>query len=305
MFENIITVGTQVIILFILISIGFICNKTKYLHDGSVKDMTNFILQVVTPCVIINSYCRNFDSEMFKGLIITFIAAFAYFLLNILITTLIFRHKEKKTESVIRAGAVFTNCGFMSLPLQEAVLGSTGVFYGATFVAVFNIILWTYGVIVMSGDKRNISVKKIILSPGIIGTVLGMLVLFSPVKPPMLIMEPIRYLAALNTPIPMIIIGYHLANSGLIMKNASAYLSILYRLIFAPLIMIGLLLLFGIRGDIMIACTIAASAPVAAATTMFSEKFSCDTALSAVMVSVSTLLSVITMPVIVALSSTL
>ena len=305
MLENLFTVGTQVIILFILIAIGFICNKIKYLHDTSVKDITNFVLQVVTPCVIVNSYCRDFDPEMFKGLIITFIAALAYFIVSIILTTLLIHHKEKRTESILRSGAVFTNCGFMSLPLQEAVLGSVGVFYGATFVAVFNIILWTYGVIIMGGGIKNISVKKIIFSPGIIGTLLGMIVLFIPQKPPAIIMEPIKYLAALNTPLPMIVIGYHLANSGLSIKTKTAYYSIFHRLIVAPLLMIGMLYLFGITGEIMIACTIAASSPVAAATTMFSEKFSQDTALSAVMVSVSTVLSIITMPIIVALSTVL
>ena len=305
MLGNIVTVGTQVVILFILIGVGFVCNKLKFFHEITIKQVTNFVLQIVTPCVIVNSYTRDFDSSMFKGLIITMAAALAFFTINIILSNLLIHHKEKRSETVLRGGAVFTNCGFMSLPLQEAVLGSNGVFYGATFVAAFNIVLWSYGVVLMTGDMKKISLKNIALNPGIIGTVFGLIVLFMPTKPPVLIMEPIRYLAALNTPLPMVIIGYHLANSGLSLKGGMSYFAIFYRLIVSPLIMIGGLYLAGIRGEILIACTIAASSPVAAATTMFSEKFGQDTALSAVLVSVSTVLSVITMPVVVGLASML
>ena len=122
-------------------------------------------------------------------------------------------------------------------------------------------------------------------------------------KLPQVISEPIGYLAALNTPLPMIVIGYHLASAGFNIKGAGTYAAIFVRLIISPLIMLGGLYLCGIRGTILVACVIAASAPCAAATTMFAEKFGGDTTLSAACVSITTLLSVITMPLIVALAT--
>ena len=303
MLENVFTVGNYVLILFVLIAIGFVCNKTKILTSASLKEITNLVLYIVTPCVIINSYQREFDINMLRGLLITVVASVLSFALNILLAHLFVKDNDKRREKTLRFGAVFSNCGYMSLPLQEAMLGETGVFYGATYIAVFQIMLWTYGVIVMSGSVKNISVKKIFINPGVLSTALGIVLYVFSVSIPFTVLEPIKYLAALNTPIPMVIVGYYLAQASLRLKGVSAYVSLVLRLIASPIIMIAILLCLGISGDIAIACTIAASAPVAAATTMFCEKFGGDTTLSATFVSVTTILSIITMPLVVAVAA--
>ncbi len=291
------------LILFILIAVGFLSNKTKILNAATLKGLTNFVLYIVTPCVIVNSYQREFDKNMLHGLLITIIAAVLSFAINILMAHLFVKDKDKVREKTLRFGAVFSNCGYMSLPLQEAMLGQTGVFYGATYVAIFQIMLWTYGVILMSGSVKNISLKKIFINPGVLSTAIGLLFYILSISIPFTVLEPIKYLAALNTPVPMVIVGYYLAQASLGLKGCSSYVMVFLRLVASPLIMIAIMLIFGIKDDIAIACTIAASAPVAAATTMFCEKFNGDTKLSATIVSVTTILSIITMPVVVALSA--
>lgn len=302
MLENILTVANQVVILFILIAVGAICRKTKLFCEKAVSSMTNLILYIVTPCVIINSYTREFKPDMLKGLLITTVAAIISFVINILLSHSLLHDKDDKRERLIRFASVFSNCGYMSIPLQNAILGADGVFYGATYIAIFNIVLWTYGVRLMSGDKKSISLKKIFVNPGIIGTVLGIIVFLSPVKPPSTISEPIGHLAALNTPIPMLIIGYHLMGSGFKLKGFPVYLSMFLKLILFPTIMFLGLYLYGIHGTVLISSVTSVAAPVAAATTMFSDKFGGDTPLSATMVSVSTLISIITMPLIIGIA---
>lgn len=305
MLGNILTVGNNVLVLFILVAIGYICNKTKILKSAWVKDMTNFVLYIVTPCVIINSYQREFDKQMLIGLAITLAASFLSFALNILIAHLLVKDKDKRREKTLRFGAVFSNCGYMSLPLQQAMLGEIGVFYGATYVAVFQIMLWTYGVLVMSGDRKSISLKNIIINPGVLSTSVGIVLFVCSLTIPFSVIEPIKHLASLNTPIPMVIVGYHLAETTIKIKGLSAYVTMVLRLIVSPIFMILGLWLCGISGDILVACTIATSSPVAAVTTMFSEKFGGDTSLSATMVSITTLLSIITMPLIVGFAAML
>lgn len=305
MLENMLTVGSNVLVLFILVAVGYLCNKIKMLKSESIKDLTNFVLYIVTPCVIINSYQRAFDKQMLVGLGITLAAAFLSFAVNILLSHLFVKDSDKRVEKTLRFGAVFSNCGYMSLPLQQAMLGETGVFYGATYVAVFQIVLWTYGVVVMSGNIKSVSLKKIIINPGVMSTVVGIILFVCSISIPFSVIEPMKHLAALNTPVPMIIVGYHLAGASFKVKGLSAYVSIVLRLGVFPLLMILGLWLCGVKGDIMVACTIAASAPVAAVTTMFSEKFGGDTSLSATMVSDTTLLSIITMPLVVGFSAML
>ena len=120
-----------------------------------------------------------------------------------------------------------------------------------------------------------------------------------------MIAQPISYLAGLNTPLPMIIVGYYLSNSKMKegLKDKYAWTAAIFRLLILPIICVSLLYLIGLRGNILITVAIAVSAPSAAATTMFAAKFERDTELSVNMVSLSTIFSIVTMSCIVAITN--
>jgi predicted permease len=202
----------------------------------------------------------------------------------------------------------------MAFPLQEAILGKEGLFFGAIIIAVFNILLWTYGVWEMSGRLTTaegsiskgrqiyLALRAGIINPGTIGVILGLIFFFSSIKLPEVVGRPVSSLAALNTPVPMIIIGFYLANAkiGKVLTDWRAYNMMFIRLIVVPVVLFVLLHIMGIRDHVMVvALVIAASAPAAAATTMFSAKFGKDTLHSVAVVSYSTLISMITMPLVV------
>lgn len=297
------TVFSQVLVLFILILLGVIFAKTKLLKDSDVKAITDLVLYTVTPCVIIKSFVREFDKTLLKNLIISFIAVFVAHIIFILVTKLLLHSKTANRQKVLQFGVIFSNCGFMSIPLLQAVLGDDGVFYGSTYIAVFQLFVWSFGIFQMGG-KEFITPKKLIINPGLIGFAVALVIFLLQIPVPKVIFEPISYLAALNTPLPMIIIGYHLANSNLLsgIKDLNLLFASLIKLVILPLIAVFGFYLCGLRGTLPLALTICASAPTAAITTMFSTKFSRDTALSVRLVSVTTLLSIITMPLIVTLA---
>ena len=299
-----INVLNQIIILFILILIGFILTKCKILNDISVKSMTDLVLIFVTPCVIISSFMRKFEASALKNLLICFLIAFLAHIGFITISKLFIRDADKSKEKVLKFASIFSNCGYMSLPLQKALLGDNGIFFGSAFIAIFNLFIWSYGILLMSGDKKYITPKKVLINPGIIGVTIGLILFLFSIKLPLIISEPINYLASLNTPLPMIIIGFHLANKPLHfeLKNFKMILSILFKLIIFPLITLGVMYLCGIRGDMLVSITISCSAPTAAITTMFASKFKTDVPLSVDIVSLSTILSLFTIPPIVTLA---
>ena len=102
MLDNILTVAEYVLILFVLIGVGVLCNKIKLFSGKSVKDMTNFVLYIVSPCVIINSYQREFDREMLNGLLITLAASAISYTVTILLAHLLVRDKDKRKEKTLR-----------------------------------------------------------------------------------------------------------------------------------------------------------------------------------------------------------
>lgn len=307
MLQNFLTVGQQVLIIFILIAVGFICGKTKLIKEEGAACLTNIVLYAVTPCLMIEAFQRDFDASMLTNLLITAAAAVGVHLLSILIAALCIHDKDKSRRTVLRFSVVFSNCGFMCLPLEQALLGDDGVFYGGVFVAVFNIVLWSYGLVMMSGDKKQLSIKRLALNPGIMGVLIGLVFFVFSIRLPEIIMSPISFLADLNTPLPMLVIGYYLYKSNLIdaVKDVKSYIAIALRLIVIPILSLAILYLCGMRGTLLLSTVIAASAPVAASTTMFATKFNKDVAASVNLVSLSTIFSILTMSLIVGFAQTI
>ena len=303
MFLNVLT---QVVILFVLIGIGFALAKFKILNDKSVGGMTDLVLIVVIPCVIIKSFFREFKTDDLKNLLISFLLGILIHI-GFILLSLVLRDKAKNKQSVLQYAVIFSNCGFMALPLQQALIGDNGVFLGSSFIAIFNAFIWSYGVRLMSGDKKSLSPLKIITRPAILALIIGFLVFVFSVPVPKVISEPVSYLAALNTPLPMIIIGYHLSKSNVLkgFSNLKCLLAVLLRLVVLPAVAIFAMWICGIKGDMLLSLSICCSAPVAAITTMFSAKYGRDTELSVNLVSISTLFSVITMPAMIMLADAL
>jgi len=300
---NFVNVGTQVCVLVVLIFVGFLCGKRKIINDSVVGALTDLVLYVAAPCIIIVSFQREFDVQMLKGLGLTAFAAVVIFAINIIVSNLLIHDKDSSRECVLRFGSIFSNCGFMGIPLVSAVLGSEGVFYLSAYLAVFGIVSWTYGVSLMNkgkeGDKA--SWAQILINPGNIGTAIGLFLYFASIRVPSVLYTAMDFLGALNTPLPMMVIGYQLSTVSLlsIFKDKKQYLAILIRLVIVPLLSAICFIILRIDMVIAVACIIAASAPAAALTTMFSAKYQRDVKLSVSIVSVSTLLSVLTMPIIV------
>ena len=248
--DNFLTIGQQVLVLFILIAVGL------FQRDFSMETLGNIGIAALTAGVIIGA--------------------------SIVLCRLVFRSKDINRKKVLQFAVIFSNCGFMSLPLQKQLLGDDGWFFGSIFVAMFNIIVWTYGLVDMSGDKKQLSIKKIALNPGIIGAVAAIILFVLPFQLPPIIAQPITHLSNLNTPVPMLIIGYYLskANFRKAFTDGGAYLASLFRLIIIPFAAAFAMLALHLDKTMVIAFTIASAAPTAATTTMFAAKFNRDVELS-------------------------
>lgn len=299
-----IDVFTQVVILLLLILTGFILTKTHILTENGSKSMTDIVLTIVTPCVIIKSFMRDYDPSLLKNLLIAFLIAFLTHIGFILSAHLLLHSRDISKQKVLQYGVVFSNCGFMSLPLQQSILGDMGVFYGSSYIAIFNLFIWSYGITLMSGDKKYMTPKKLIINPGIIGLTIGLFIFLLSIPTPKIVNETVSYISSLNTPLPMIIIGYHLANSNILdgLKNLKCIFAIILRLFIFPLLALGIMYLCGIRGTMLVSSLISCSAPTAAITTMFAAKFGLDTPLSVNLVSLSTILSIISIPLLITLA---
>ncbi|MBQ1436610.1 MAG: AEC family transporter, partial [Ruminococcus sp.] len=135
--DNFLTIGQQVLVLFILIAVGFVCGKKGVITEHASKVMTDIVLYVVTPCVMVSAFQRDFSMEILGKIGIAALTAGAIIGASIILCRLVFRSKDVSRKKVLQFAVIFSNCGFMSLPLQKQLLGDDGWFFGSIFVAMF------------------------------------------------------------------------------------------------------------------------------------------------------------------------
>ena len=285
--------------------IGFVLTKKGILTDVGIKQITELVLRVAVPCLIINSYQRKFDPAMAKNLGIAILFSLAIHILYILIVPLIFRKKPDKTDRINKFSVIYSNCGFMALPLIDSLYGSEGVFYAVAYVTVFNVLYWTQGIYIYTNDIKQLSVKKAILNPGVLGVIVGMILFFTQITLPLPIGKTVEFMASVNTPLPMIILGTYLVNLNIreTLKNLSLWVVTALRLVILPVLTIFIISFLNMETTMSMPLVLACSCPVAAVTTLFAVRYDLDSEYSSQAVSFTTLLSVITIPVIMMIAT--
>ncbi|HOJ35644.1 MAG TPA: AEC family transporter, partial [Clostridiales bacterium] len=201
---------------------------------------------------------------------------------------------------------VYANMGYMALPLAEAVVGPEGVFYCSAGVITFNIFSFTHGVWLMESDDKDkkFNIKSLILNPGVLSVMVGLPLFLFSVKLPIIIQKPISYMASMNTPLAMIILGTYISKADFktIFKDTRLFGVLFLKLIAVPLLMFGIFKLAGVSGALLTSVLISASSPSASNTVMFSAKYGKNTRTASKIVSFVTFFSILTMPIIIALS---
>ena len=308
MIESFLTVSQQVLMLFALMGVGFLLGKLKLVNAQGSLCMSNLMLYAVIPCLVVSSFQRPLETEHLQNFGLTVLLSLLVHIAMIAVTALVLRRAPKDRRGIYSLCAVMANCGFMAFPLQEALYGSLGVFYGSAYMVVFNVATWTYALYMAAdGDKSVLKLRTILLNPTIISLVIALTLYLTEISLPKLVLTPISYISSLNVPLPMIIIGFHLSQANLksALQDKGAISSILLRLIVSPLLAMGLCLLLGLNSMVSTVVVIAAATPAAAVVTMLVSKFGKNAPLSSSLVSIHTLCSALTLPVMVALTQLL
>ena len=299
---NFLIVAEQVSVLFILIVVGFVLGKKNVMNESGARVCADIALLIATPCAVVNSFRRESTAQVWISVAVMLGAALLCHLVGILLAQVVFRGGESRAR-VMRVATVMSNAGFMAFPLQLAILGETGVFYGAVYVAMHNLVFWSYGKATMDTTGGKMNLRKMLLNLGTVSLAVGAVVMLLPFDLPTTLAGPLEHLASLCTPIPMLFIGYSLSRVPLlpILKRPQNYLLCALRLLVVPLISAGVLYLIGVRGVLLTAATIATAAPVATSTSMFATRYGQDEEAAVNVVSLSTVLSLVTLPVVVSI----
>ncbi len=293
-----VTIAGKVAVILVLVVLGVVVSKTGILSQKSLSEITTLLLHIVTPCLIVNSFLSPDIGHLeLSGVILAILLPAAAMGLAIALSYLFFRKETESRKKVLRFSVIFSNAGFMGFPLIESILGPEGVLYGSFFVAVFNLICWTYGYLMMGGGK--IRVKSLLLNPGIIGLAIGMPIYFLRIRLPDLIASPVEMLAGLNTPLAMMVVGGYIARvkPREFFSDMAVYKMAAIRLILCPAVYLGVLALARPAAPLLLSSLIQSATPVAANCVLFAVEYGRDAELASKSVAVSTALSLLTIPV--------
>lgn len=290
----------QVSIMLILMAVGYYAFRERFITPEGSKDLSSILLYVVTPAVTIKSFLIESTPErtriLFSSMGLGIIA---------ILVTLIIAHLFYRNNRTLDFGVAFSNAGFIGIPLIYNTLGPEAVFFMLAFLTMSIITVWTYGIFIMTGKRDSISLAKIIRNPILTFVVIGLVLYFTQLKLPGLVVDTMNYITPLNTPLAMFVIGAMIAEIPFksIFNDLRIYKAAFVRLILIPLVT-GLIFVF-IPGEgeqfalMKTAIFIVAAAPTAANTAIFANIFKLNPADGVKIVCLTTVFSILTIPVVV------
>lgn len=301
--ETIRLLSLQTLLMLLLAGVGFILFKTGKISQEGSKSLGNILICAVLPCVIVKGFLVERTPERTTGLLISLGAAAVLLGVSVLISRLFFRR-----DAIAAFGAAFSNPGFFGIPLITAALGSENVFYIAAFIGLLNLLQWTYGVSLMTGKCGALRFSALIRAPFLIAIVIGLILFFTAPPLPSLLTDALGSIAGLNTPLAMFTVGVYLAQANFkqMFTRGRLYAVSAVRLLIIPAVC--LLLLWPIPTawqPVKTALLIAAACPVGSNIAVYAHLHGKDSAYAAQSVVVSTLFSVITLPLLVGLAGLL
>ncbi len=304
----------QLAIMLAIAVVGFLFARKNKFGNSVPEFLSKLLLFVINPCVIVNSFNEPFDGEKMRQFLVVFAISMAVHFLLAVIATVSLRSRDgptQRTNDLDRLAVVFTNCGFIGIPLINGIYGAEGVFLLMGYLTAYNIAFWTYGVFLM---ERRVKIRNIFLNPNIAAVAFGLILFCLPVRLPALIVSITAPIASMNAAGAMILLGMLFAafsESGEGIRRHARRLvrAGSLRLLVSPVFALALLwvskLAFGGFADIrkmLFVVFIAAAGPVGMNISGFAVLYKRDSSYSSVLVLATSALCIVTLPLFVALA---
>ena len=287
--------------LFLIMLIGVLAFKKKIISDEIQIGLANILLKITLPLLVVTSFGVEFEEGIGEKVIQCFFYSILSIILAAIISSLfLLKMKDKEKKKILQFANVFSNCGFIGFPLINSVLGLEGVLYTSIFNMIFTIGLWTYGVLLYSNKFDKKEIKSVLTNPCIVAVYVGLILMIFNIQLPTFINKSFKIVGDMTTPLSMIIIGCILAKAKIknYIKDFTIYYSAVLKLLLLPLVGIGIAYIIKDNSILMKTMILIQAMPAATMTSILAEKYNLKVEYSAVIVFITTLLSIITFPII-------
>ena len=290
----------QVLQLLLMILAGAACCKWGVFKPAQKSVLANLLLYLVVPAMVLDSYLVDFDPATFHNLLLAFLLGALALFVGLAVAFLGTWGVNRQVRPIMWFACAFSNAGYMGFPLIRALFGEEGLLYASGFVTVFNILIWTIGTTVLSGQVQPRQVvRNVVTCPCILAVAAGLILYLCRVPVPDVIAGPVGSIGDMNTPISMIVTGATIASSDLrkLLQNRNLFRTLAVRMLLIPAVTLLLFALLGMHGTVSTIVLLLEACPCAAITTMFAIQYHHDEDLAAGSVVFSTIGSIVVLPV--------
>lgn len=303
--DNVLPIMNQMLILFLLMAAGYAAQKKRILDAPTNARLSDFLTMVTLPAMLVSSFAGSDIRKMLVegGSIVA--VSFATFAGSILLGWVLFRKTDPLRRQVLWCATVFSNSIFIGYPVLQVLYGDAGIVRGAFYNIGYTVFFWTFGYSLFAGKGNTKGVIGVLTNPGMIGLVVGMLLSYLRIQLPDALATSLSLLGGLTTPLAMVVIGSTLALVPVreVITDRSAYFASFLRLLLVPIVLWGIMVAFRATPEIIGTCVITAAMPVGASAVLFAGKFGGDAPFASRVVFISTVLSMLTIPVFMVLVS--
>lgn len=290
--------------IFIIMAIGFGAKKFGIIDEQCKDKMSSLLVNLLLPVSMLASSQQAFNMENLKGVVLIAVITVLYYVVTIVaggFVGKIFGMDDAKS-AMFTLLVAFANTGFVGLPILGTVAGKTGTLYGAVYNSVFDVLYFTYGIYLLSGEKKDgINLKKILLNPMIMVAVITIILYVVPFRMPMVVTESLGLIGDCMMPVSMLLIGAEIASMNVkeILCDRDSYIVSLFRMLIIPFVMYILMVSLKIEHQAASTIIILSAMPSATLNVIMGQKYDNNPKFAACAIMQNTLIMLVTLPLFV------
>lgn len=289
------------IMLFILMAVGILVKKIGIISAENRKSFSNMLINVILPCNIVSSFLSGIEisSDLLKNCVLAVMLSAVIQIFVTYANKIFFRKVAKNRKSVMSYGMICSNSSFIGLPVAQELYGDMGVLFTSVFQIPIRFTMWTAGLSLFTDIDRKSAFKKLAKHPCIIAVFVGFLLMVLPITLPSVVTNTINSISKCTTPLSMMVIGTILADADIkTMFSKDVLYYSFWRLIGLPMLIWLILTPFHLDKLLVSICVIMSGMPAGSTTSILADKYGGDSMFASQMTFVSTLFSIVTIPIL-------
>lgn len=290
------------IILFLIMLAGLILTRKGIILPEGRRCLTDLLIDLILPCNIICSFMLEMNGEIMKASFVVLMVASGIQVICYLLGKVIYTFFPENQRKVLQYATMCSNAGFMGNPVIEGIYGAQGLLYASIYLIPLRFFMWSAGLFCFTKTDIKSALKKLAVHPCIIAVWIGFALMLTQLQPPAAITRTLRYLSGCTLPLSMLIIGSILAGVKLesMLSVKIGYFTII-RLLGIPMVTLAVCRIFSLDTLVTGVCVVLAGMPAGSTTAILAEKYDGDAVYASKIVFVSTLLSLVTIPLLFAI----